>query len=176
MAPTEEMLNIAIKYSPHAVCLVPENREERTTEGGLDVAGKLDSLRPIVQRLNQEGRKVSLFIEADFNQLDAAKLLEAPVVEIHTGRYVELSGELRSQELIRIKQAAEYATSIGLEVHAGHGLTYDTVGPISEIINLTELNIGHFIVGEALMEGLYKSIKRMRLLIDESRSAIAESV
>ena len=175
MAATEEMLAIALRHRPHAACIVPERREERTTEGGLDAAGQFDHLAPIVARLGEAGIRVSLFVEADPRQLDAAVGLGAPVVEIHTGRYCDLAAEgrveERDRELGRIAGAARYGRSIGLEVHAGHGLAYDTVGPVAALPELMELNIGHFLVGEAIFVGLVPAIREMRRQMDLARAA-----
>ncbi len=170
MAATDEMLEIALHHAPHAACVVPEKREERTTEGGLDAAGNQTHLAPYVSALVDKGIRVSLFIEADLRQLDAAKALGAPVVELHTGAYCELTGADREKELNRIREAAAYAQSIGLECHAGHGLGFETVGPIAEIPELMELNIGHFLIGEAIFGGLDSTIKRMRALMDNARA------
>jgi len=169
MAATDEMLAIALRHKPHAACIVPENRQEVTTEGGLDAAGHHSRLAPYVAKLVDAGIRVSLFIEPDRAQMDAALALGAPVVEIHTGRYCELDGEARAAELLRVKDAAAYGTSIGLEVHAGHGLSYDTVGDIAAIPELAELNIGHFLIGEAIFAGLAKAIVDMRLAMLEAR-------
>lgn len=169
MAATEEMLGIALRHRPHAACIVPEKREERTTEGGLDAKGGLEKLKPYVARLSDAGIRVSLFIEADPAQLDAAKELGAPVVELHTGAYCEETGENRDRELKRIIDAAAYAAQLGLECHAGHGLTYDTVKPIAEIPTIVELNIGHFLIGEAVFCGLAEAMEKMRTLMDEAR-------
>lgn len=173
MAATEEMLTIALRHRPHAACIVPEKREERTTEGGLEVAAAQDHLRPFVARLVEAGVRVSLFVEPDPRQLDAAKTIGAPVVELHTGAYCEAEGEKRAHELRRIVDAAHHAAEIGLECHAGHGLTYDTVKPVAAIPTIMELNIGHFLVGEAIFVGLCESIRRMRALMDEARTASA---
>ncbi len=169
MAATEEMLGIALRHRPHAACIVPEKREERTTEGGLDAKGGLEKLKPYVARLSDAGIRVSLFIEADPAQLEAAKELGAPVVELHTGAYCEETGEDRDRELKRIIDAATYAAKLGLECHAGHGLTYDTVKPIAEIPTIVELNIGHFLIGEAVFCGLAEAMEKMRTLMDEAR-------
>jgi pyridoxine 5-phosphate synthase len=169
MAATEEMVAIALRHRPHAACLVPEKREERTTEGGLDAYGKHNVLAPMVARLLDGGIRVSLFIEPDAQQLDAARRLGAPVVEFHTGRYAHLNGETRAAELRRIADAAALAVKNGIEPHAGHGLTFDNVVPVAAIPQLMELNIGHFLVGEAIFEGLGESIRRMRGLMDEAR-------
>ena len=169
MAATAEMLEIALRHRPHAACIVPEKREERTTEGGLDAYGQFATLAPMVARLNDAGIRVSLFIEPDVQQLDAALRLGAPVVEFHTGRYAHRSGEPRTEELRRIADAAALAAKNGIEPHAGHGLTYDNVAPIAAIPQIRELNIGHFLVGEAIFDGLDHSIRRMRAAMDEAR-------
>ncbi|MCR6632223.1 MAG: pyridoxine 5'-phosphate synthase [Magnetospirillum sp.] len=169
MAATEEMLAIALRHRPHAACIVPEKREERTTEGGLDVAGQQEKLKPMVGRMVGAGIRVSMFIEPDPRQLDAAKAIGAPVVELHTGAYCEHEGEARDAELARIAAAAAHAAAIGLECHAGHGLSYDTVKPIAAIPTMAELNIGHFLVGEAIFVGFEASIRHMRALMDEAR-------
>lgn len=170
MAATDEMLEIALRHKPHAACIVPEKREERTTEGGLDAAGGFDSLKPFVDALGEAGIRVSLFIEADVKQLDAAKALGAPVVELHTGAYCDATPHDREAQLARVIEAAAHADAIGLECHAGHGLTFDTVGPIAAIPTIVELNIGHFLIGEAIFGGLESAIKRMRALMDQARS------
>ena len=173
MAATEEMVAIALRHRPHAACIVPEKREERTTEGGLDVVGQFDSLKPLVGRLVDAGIRVSMFIEADPRQLDASKALGAPVVELHTGSYCDHEGQERDRELSRIQAAAAHAAAIGLECHAGHGLSFDTVKPIAAIGSIVELNIGHFLVGEAIFIGLEASMRRMRELMDEARKGAA---
>lgn len=171
MAATDEMLRIALETKPHAVCLVPEKREERTTEGGLEVARGHNELKPFVSRLVDAGIRVSLFIEAAKEQLDAAKSLGAPVVEIHTGAYCDAETEVeRARELDRIQQAVKYGAGIGLEIHAGHGLGYETVKPIAAIPEIAELNIGHFLIGEAIFVGLEAAIAKMRRLMDEART------
>lgn len=171
MAATEEMLQIALDHKPHAACIVPEKREERTTEGGLDVARHRDQLAPYVSDLGAAGIRVSLFIEPDRAQLDVAKELGAPVVELHTGAYCDaVSGADRIRELDRIKAAAAHAAEIGLECHAGHGLTFETVGPVAAIETVVELNIGHFLIGEAIFSGLDSAIRRMRAAMDKARS------
>jgi pyridoxine 5-phosphate synthase len=172
MAATDEMLKIALKHLPHAACIVPEKRQERTTEGGLDVVSGQKYFMPIIRSLIDSGIRVSLFVEADMRQIDAAKNLGASVVEIHTGAYCNASGTLREQELSRIKKAAVYAADLNIEVHAGHGLGFDTVQAIAEIPQFSELNIGHFLIGEAIFEGLDSSIKRMRLLMDNARATV----
>ena len=169
MAATDEMLEIALRHMPHAACIVPEKREERTTEGGLDAAGQHNHLAPIVARLNDAGIRVSLFIEPDARQIEAAMRLRAPVVEFHTGRYAHVEGEERAAELRRIADAAALAWKNGIEPHAGHGLTYDNVVPIAAIPQLAELNIGHYLIGEAIFTGLEHAIQRMRGLMDEAR-------
>jgi pyridoxine 5-phosphate synthase len=174
MAPTTEMEEIALRHLPHAVCIVPERREERTTEGGIDAARQLDRLVPVVGHLATANIRVSLFIEPDFRQLEAARALGAPVVELHTGAYCEAAlhgdSEARERQLDLIRNAAAHGTSLGLEIHAGHGLGYDTVGPVAAIPEIRELNIGHFLIGEAIFSGLDAAIRRMRGLIDEARA------
>ncbi len=169
MAATEEMLAIALRHRPHAACIVPERREERTTEGGLDAAGQFDILQPFVARLTDAGIRVSLFIEPSEEQVAAAVRLGAPVVEFHTGRYAHVDGEERAIELKRIADAAALATKNGIEPHAGHGLTFDNVVPVAAIPQLAELNIGHFLIGEAIFTGLEDSVGRMRTLMDQAR-------
>jgi pyridoxine 5-phosphate synthase len=169
MAATEEMLQIALRHRPHAACIVPEKREERTTEGGLDAAGQDNHLLPFIARLCEADIRVSLFIEPDPRQIEAAARLKAPVVEFHTGRYAHLDGEARAGELRRIAEAAALAVRNGIEPHAGHGLTFDNVAPVAAIPQLAELNIGHFLVGEAIFTGLEASVARMRALMDEAR-------
>jgi pyridoxine 5-phosphate synthase len=173
MAATEEMVAIATRLRPHAACLVPEKREERTTEGGLDVAANRAALADTVARLAASGVRVSLFVEADPRQLDAARSVGAPVVELHTGTYCEAEGEARARELARLAAAARHGAAIGLEVHAGHGLGFDTVGPVAAIPELAELNIGHFLIGEAIFLGLGPAIARMRALMDAARARAA---
>ncbi len=169
MAATEEMLEIALRHRPHAVCLVPEKREELTTEGGLDVAGQIDRLRPFVEKLNKAGSRVSLFIDPSEEQIRASVDLKAPVVELHTGAYCEYKDDARVREYERIKQSAQLGLSLGLEMHAGHGLSYETVGPIAALPELKELNIGHFLIGEAIFVGLAHTIKSMRQHMDIAR-------
>jgi pyridoxine 5-phosphate synthase len=166
MAATQEMLDIALRHKPHAACIVPEKREERTTEGGLDAAGQFDLLAPVVAALNGAGVRVSLFIEPDPRQIDAAIRLKAPVVEFHTGRYAHLEGAERSAELRRLSDAAALAAKNGIEPHAGHGLTFENVGPVAAIPQLAELNIGHFLIGEAIFSGLKEAIREMRRQMD----------
>ena len=172
MAATDEMLEIALRHKPHAACIVPEKREERTTEGGLDAAGQHNHLAPIVARLNDAGIRVSLFIEPDARQIEAAMRLRAPVVEFHTGRYAHVEGEERAAELRRLADAAALAWKNGIEPHAGHGLTYDNVIPVAAIPQLAELNIGHYLIGEAIFTGLDPAVRRMRALMDEARGAL----
>ena len=169
MAATEEMLAIALRHRPHAACIVPERREERTTEGGLDAAGQHNHLAYFVDRLGGAGIRVSLFIEPEPAQIDAAIRLKAPVVEFHTGRYAHLPSDGREAELKRLADAAALATKNGIEPHAGHGLTFDNVAPVAAIPQLRELNIGHFLVGEAIFIGLDESVRRMRALMDAAR-------
>ena len=173
MAATDEMLAIALKRKPHAACLVPEKREERTTEGGLDVVRGQEGLRRYVGALRDAGIRVSMFIEADPRQLDASLALGAPVVEIHTGAYCHAAHDSPSRgkrELERIVKAAVHAETIGLECHAGHGLGFDTVAPVAAIESVAELNIGHFLIGEAVFSGLDSAIRRMRSLMDKARA------
>jgi len=174
MAATAEMRDIALRHLPHACCLVPERRAELTTEGGLEVAGQRDDLRPVVEALRQAGIRVSLFIDADLRQIEAAHDLGAPVVELHTGAYCEaaITGDERARdaELERLRAGARHATASGLEVHAGHGLTFDTVAPIAEMPEIVELNIGHFLVGEAIFSGLDSAVRRMRALMQKARA------
>jgi pyridoxine 5-phosphate synthase len=170
MAATDEMLAIALRHRPHAACIVPEKRAELTTEGGLNVVGGGNHLARFVRDLGQAKIRVSLFIDPDAEQLDAARALGAPVVELHTGAYCEAEGEARERELQRLVRAAAHAESLGLECHAGHGLSYDTVGPVAAISTIVELNIGHFLVGEAIFSGLDSAIKRMRVAMDQART------
>jgi pyridoxine 5-phosphate synthase len=169
MAATEEMLEIALRHRPHAACIVPEKREERTTEGGLDAAGQHNHLAHYVARLRDASIRVSLFIEPDPRQVEAALRLGAPVVEFHTGRYAHLQEDQRPEELRRIGECAALAAKNGIEAHAGHGLTFENVVPVAAIPQLAELNIGHFLIGEAIFTGLEESVSRMRGLMDEAR-------
>ena len=169
MAATDEMLAIALRHRPHAACIVPEKREERTTEGGLDAAGQHNSLAPLVARLGAANIRVSLFIEPDPRQIEAALRLGTPVVELHTGRYAELDGEAQAAELRRLTEAAALAARNGIEVHAGHGLTTANVAPIAAIPRVRELNIGHYLIGEAIFVGLDEAIRRMRAAMDAAR-------
>ena len=169
MAATDEMLAIALRHKPHAACIVPEKREEVTTEGGLDAAGQHNRLQPVVSRLTDAGIRVSLFIAPDERQLDAALRLGAPVVEFHTGEYAHATGEQVAIELKRIADMAALAAKNGIEPHAGHGLTYENVQPIAAIPQLAELNIGHYLIGEAVFVGLEAAVRRMRELMDDAR-------
>jgi pyridoxine 5-phosphate synthase len=169
MAATEEMLEIALRHNPHAACIVPERREERTTEGGLDAAGQHNHLAPIVTRLTDANIRVSLFIEPDARQIEAAIRLRVPIVEFHTGKYAHAQGEERETELRRIADAAALAAKNGIEPHAGHGLTFDNVQPIAAIAQFAELNIGHYLIGEAIFIGLEESVRKMRELMDLAR-------
>jgi pyridoxine 5-phosphate synthase len=174
MAATEEMLAIAMRHVPHACCLVPERREERTTEGGLDVAGGRQHLSPFVSRLKDAGIRVSLFIEPDERQIEAATRVGAQVVELHTGAYCEKAlqddGPGTAWEIERLATAARIAAAAGLEVHAGHGLTFDTVGAVARMLEIVELNIGHFLIGQAIFSGLDSAVRRMRAMMDEARA------
>jgi pyridoxine 5-phosphate synthase len=168
IAATETMASIALKLRPHAVCLVPERRQEVTTEGGLDAAGQRAQLAPIIARLGDAGIRVSLFIDPDERQVSAAAELGAPVVELHTGAYAEAKD--MAAELRRLKTAASMTKTLGIECHAGHGLTFDNVGAVAAIPEVMELNIGHFLVGEAIFTGLRASIAEMRRRIDDAAS------
>lgn len=174
MAATDEMQAIALRHKPHAVCLVPEKREERTTEGGLDVAREENKLAHYIAPLREAGCRVSIFIAADQRQIEAANRIGAQVIELHTGAYCDLHAEgrfdERDAELVRLRDMATFAHSVGLEVHAGHGLTYDTVKPIAVLPEIIELNIGHFLIGEAIFTGLSPAILEMRHLMDEARA------
>jgi pyridoxine 5-phosphate synthase len=172
MAATDEMLAIALKHLPHAACVVPERRQELTTEGGLDARGGHNHLKPIVARMRDAGIRVSLFIDPDPAQIEAAVRLGSPVVEFHTGSYVDASGAARDEELQRLVNGARIAAELGLECHAGHGLSFETVGAVAEIPEIVELNIGHFLIGEAIFGGLESSIKRMRALVDQARARV----
>jgi len=175
MAATDEMLAIALRHCPNACCLVPERREERTTEGGLDVAGGQQHLSPFVNKLKNAGIRVSLFIEPDERQIEAATHVGAQVVELHTGAYCEnaLNDDGAAWELERLAAAARAAAAAGLEVHAGHGLTFDTVAAVARLPEVVELNIGHFLIGEAIFSGLHSAVLRMRAVMDEARAGIA---
>ncbi len=177
MAATDEMLAIALNAAPHAACIVPEKREERTTEGGLDVAGQHNHLAHFVRALKENGTRVSLFIEPVQAQLEAALVLGAPVVELHTGAYADACNAGQHGEAKRILDdlcaAASFGMGEGLEIHAGHGLTFDTVAPVAAIKPVRELNIGHFLVSEAIFCGLFETITHMRKLIAQSRTGLA---
>jgi len=173
MAATAEMAAIALRHVPNACCLVPERREERTTEGGLDVVGGERQLAPFVERLRTAGIRVSLFIEPDARQIEAAARLGADIVELHTGAYCEraLADDAvgLAREIERLGIAARLAAGTGLEVHAGHGLTFNTVGAVARLPEIVELNIGHFLIGEAIFGGLPAAVRRMRAIMDEAR-------
>jgi pyridoxine 5-phosphate synthase len=169
MAATGEMVGIALRHKPHAACIVPEKRQERTTEGGLDADGHREMLAPMVRALGDAGIRVSLFIEPTPSQVEAAIALGAPVVEFHTGRYAHRTGQARADELKRIADMAALAARNGIEPHAGHGLTYDNVAPVAAIPQIAELNIGHFLIGEAIFVGLEEAVRRMRAAMDAAR-------
>ncbi|PIE09509.1 MAG: pyridoxine 5'-phosphate synthase [Rhodobacterales bacterium] len=173
MAATEEMQAIALRHRPHAVCIVPEKREERTTEGGLEVAREENRLAHFIAPLREAGCRVSIFIAADKRQIEAAHRIGAQVIELHTGAYCDAHAEGRfedrDRELAAIVDMAAFAHDLGLEVHAGHGLTYETVQPVAAIPQMKELNIGHFLIGEAIFRGLTPAIAEMRRLMDEAR-------
>ncbi len=175
MAATAEMQAIALRHNPHAVCLVPEKREERTTEGGLDVAANDNALATYIAPLRDAGSRVSMFIAADQKQVEASHRIGAPVIELHAGAYSDAWAEgdwdLRDSELSKITDMAAYGHELGLEVHVGHGLAYDSVAPIAALPQVKELNIGHFLIGEAIFRGLTGSIQEMRRLMDEARTA-----
>jgi len=174
MAATAEMQAIALRHKPHAVCLVPEKREERTTEGGLEVAREENRLAHFIAPLREAGCRVSIFIAADARQIEAAARIGAAVIELHTGAYCDLHAEGRFEErdveLARLAEMAAYAHQLGLEVHAGHGLTFDTVEPVAAFPEVMELNIGHFLIGEAIFRGLDPAIREMRRLMDAARA------
>ena len=173
MAATQEMQQIALRHKPHAVCIVPEKREERTTEGGLEVAREENRLAHYIAPLREAGCRVSIFIAADQRQVEAAHRIGAEVIELHTGAYCDFHAEgdfdKRDAEFHRLREMASFAHSLGLEVHAGHGLTYETVQPIAALPEVMELNIGHFLIGEAIFSGLGPAIKEMRRLMDDAR-------
>ena len=175
MAATDEMQKIALRYKPHAVCIVPEKREEKTTEGGLEVAREENKLADFIAPLREIGCRVSMFVGADERQIEASHRIGAAVVELHTGAYCDLhyEGKLeeRDAELARLTEMATFAHSLGLEVHAGHGLTYDTVAPIAALPEVMELNIGHFLMGESIFVGLETAISEMRSLMNQAREA-----
>ncbi len=174
MAATDEMQRIALRHKPHAVCIVPEKREERTTEGGLEVAREENKLAHFIAPLREAGCRVSIFIAADRPQIEAAARIGAQVIELHTGAYCDFHAEgrfdERDAELERMRDMAAYGHELGLEIHAGHGLTYDTVAPIAALPQVMELNIGHFLIGEAIFRGLGPAIAEMRRLMDEARA------
>jgi pyridoxine 5-phosphate synthase len=174
MAATDEMVRIAVATKPHAACLVPERRQERTTEGGLDAAGQRNALAPAVVELKRAGIRVSLFVAADPAQIEAALEIGAPVIEIHTGAWCDALAEDRmgdaQKEWLRIREGARFAREKGLEVHAGHGLNFDTAQTIAALPEVVELNIGHFLIGEAFYEGLAKAVKQMRAAMDRGRT------
>ncbi|MFY0311988.1 pyridoxine 5'-phosphate synthase [Leisingera sp. D0M16] len=173
MAATEEMQKIALRHKPHAVCIVPEKREERTTEGGLEVAREENRLAHFIAPLRDAGCRVSIFIAADRKQIEAAHRIGAEVIELHTGAYCDFHAEgklaERDRELEALREMSAYAHSLGLEVHAGHGLTYETVQPVAAFPEVKELNIGHFLIGEAIFRGLTPAVQEMRRLMDEAR-------
>ncbi|EEE39091.1 pyridoxal phosphate biosynthetic protein PdxJ [Rhodobacteraceae bacterium KLH11] len=173
MAATDEMQKIALRHKPHAVCIVPEKREERTTEGGLEVAREENKLAHFIAPLRDVGCRVSIFIAADQRQIDAAHRIGAEVIELHTGAYCDFHAEGKldaaARELEALRKMSAYAHSLGLEVHAGHGLTYDTVQPVAAFPEVRELNIGHFLIGEAIFRGLTPAVHEMRRLMDEAR-------
>jgi len=170
-AVTREMLQIALRVRPHDVCLVPERRMELTTEGGLDIVTQFERVRQACELLAGSGIRVSLFINADTAQIDAAKAAGAPVIELHTGHYADTAGEEQLTEFKRIRQAVEYGNRIGLKVNAGHGLNYDNVGPIAAVPGIAELNIGHAIVAQAVFVGWEASVRQMKRLMTEARRA-----
>lgn len=174
MGASEEMVAIALALRPHAACLVPERREERTTEGGLDVIGRAAELRPRIERLSEAGIRVSLFVEPDPAALDAARGLRCPVVELHTGAYCEVAragvSDHAAAELERLRVAARHGAALGIEIHMGHGLDFETAGHVSAMPEVAELNIGHFLVGEAIFLGLEPAVRRMRAAMDAGRA------
>ncbi len=174
MAATPEMQQIALRHKPHAVCIVPEKREERTTEGGLEVAREENKLAHFIAPLRDVGCRVSIFIAADQRQIEAAHRIGAQVIELHTGAYCDAFAEGHVEEAARelesLREMSAFAHSLGLEVHAGHGLTYDTVQPVAAFPEVRELNIGHFLIGESIFRGLTPAIAEMRRLMDEARS------
>ena len=177
IAATEEMVAFAARLRPHAACLVPEKRTERTTEGGLDIIAGHNHLAPVVRRLVGEGIRVSLFVEPEVEVMEAARALQAPVVELHSGAFCEacLAGDedLTRHEFARLRTAAEHGTALGLEVHAGHGLTFDTARMVAAIPQIVELNIGHFLICEAVFMGLGEAVRTMRAAMDEGRAGVA---
>ncbi|MEM7520682.1 MAG: pyridoxine 5'-phosphate synthase [Pseudomonadota bacterium] len=179
MAATKEMQEIALRHKPHAVCIVPEKREERTTEGGLEVAREENRLAHFIAPLREAGSRVSIFIAADKRQIEAANRIGAEVIELHTGAYCDAFSEGRfedaDKELAQMREMSAFAHSLGLEVHAGHGLSYDTVTPVAMFHEVRELNIGHFLIGEAVFLGLGPAITEMRRLMDEARADLAQT-
>ena len=169
MAATNEMKDIALRLKPNAVCIVPEKRMEITTEGGLDLISQFDRLKSICHQLNDNGLRISLFIEPDLRQIETAARLEVPVIELHTGTYSELRADNKKNELKRIERAVDYANELGIECHAGHGLNYENVGSIAAIKKIAELNIGHFLIGEAIFTGLTNAINKMKSIMAEAR-------
>ena len=169
MAATNEMKDIALRLKPNAVCIVPEKRMEITTEGGLDLISQFDRLKSICDQLNDNGLRISLFIEPDLRQIETAVKLKAPVIELHTGTYSELEADDKENELRRIQRAVDYANELKIECHAGHGLNFENVGPIASIEKVTELNIGHFLIGESIFMGLASAIGKMKHLMAEAR-------
>jgi pyridoxine 5-phosphate synthase len=176
IAATGEMIAIASRVGPHAACLVPEKRSERTTEGGLDIIGGHGHLAPVVRQLKGEGIRVSLFVEPEVEVMEAARSLDAPVVELHSGAFCEafLAGneELTEHELSRLRRAAEHGAALGLEIHAGHGLTFDTARIVAGIPQIVELNIGHFLICEAVFMGLGEAVRTIRAAMDEGRASV----
>lgn len=169
MAATEEMVTLACKLKPHACCIVPERREEVTTEGGLDVAGQMENLAPMIRKLRESGIRVSLFVDPDPEQISASAAMGAAVVELHTGAYAHG----KDGELARLKAAAKQAAGLGLEVHAGHGLSFGNVAPVAAIPEIVELNIGHFLIGQAIFDGLPAVVQEMRRLMDAARANLS---
>ena len=175
MAATNEMKDIALRLKPNAVCIVPEKRMEITTEGGLDLISQFDRLKSICDQLNDNGMRISLFIEPDLRQIETAVKLKVPVIELHTGTYSELETDNKENELKRIQRAVDYANELGIECHAGHGLNYENVGPIAAIKKIAELNIGHFLIGEGIFTGLTNAIDKMKSIMAEARKVEASS-
>ena len=173
IAATNEMKDIALRLKPNAVCIVPEKRMEITTEGGLDLISQFDRLKSICDQLNDNGLRISLFIEPDLRQIETAVKLKVPVIELHTGTYSELEADDKENELKRIKRAVDYANELGIECYAGHGLNYENVGPVASIKKITELNIGHFLIGEAVFIGLKSAIGKMKHIMAEARKVEA---
>jgi pyridoxine 5-phosphate synthase len=173
MAAPDEMVSLAEKLKPHAACLVPEKREERTTEGGLNVVGGHNTLKPLIGRLSDAGARISLFVEADFEQVEASRVIGADIIELHAGAYAHAFEDGDQDKVDKIlediRKAAKKAHALGLEVHAGHGLSFENVGPVAAIPEIVELNIGHFIIGEAIFMGLGEAIKEMRACMDAAR-------